>query len=76
MDTTLKYKLIEKIIQSDDEALLNSVKAVLGISDTDYWQELQSGLKNEINNAKAELDAGLGIPHNRVVDDIEAFLKQ
>jgi len=75
MDAALKYKLVEKIIQSDDDALLDQVKQVLGIKDTDYWRELPPALKTEIHTAKSELDKGMGIPHSQAVAEIAAFLK-
>ncbi len=39
MDITLKYKIVEKIIQSDDENLLNAIKSLIGLSD-DFWTEV------------------------------------
>lgn len=75
MDAALKYKLVEKIIQSDDDALLNRVKTILGIKDTDFWSELPKELKAEIHNAKAELDNDLGIPHAQVSAEIASFMK-
>lgn len=37
MDIELKNKIAAKIIQSDDDALLNEVKALVGLSETDFW---------------------------------------
>ncbi|WP_028297468.1 hypothetical protein [Olivibacter sitiensis] len=40
MDAALKYKIVEKIIQSEDDAVLNKIKSLLGIQDKDFWHEL------------------------------------
>lgn len=76
MDIALKYKIVEKIIQSDDDTLLNEVGAILGVPQVDFWDELPESVKQSINEAKAELDAGKGIPHDKVMADIrERFLR-
>jgi len=41
MDIAVKYKMISKIINSNDEKLLNSIKKLLKIEDEgDFWDEL------------------------------------
>lgn len=76
MDNALKYKIVEKIIQSDDDALLNEVGIILGVPQTDFWSELPEAVKQSINKAKAQLDRGEGIPHDKVMADIKSrFLK-
>ncbi len=76
MDIALKYKIVEKIIQSEDNALLSEVGAILGVSQTDFWHKLPEEVKQSINDAKAELDRGEGIPHDNVMAEIkERFLK-
>jgi len=76
MDIALKYKIVEKIIQSDDDALLNEVGAILGVPQTDFWVELPEAVKQSINKAKAQLDRGEGIPHDKVMADVKSrFLK-
>jgi hypothetical protein len=76
MDSALKYKIVEKIIQSEDDKLLNEVGAILGLPQVDYWSELPPEVKQSINEAIAQLDNGEGIPHNEVITSIkERFLK-
>jgi len=75
MDISLKYKIVEKIIQSDDDAVLNDVGAILGVPQTDFWHELPEAIKESINEAKAQLDRGEGIPHNTVMADVKSRLK-
>ena len=76
MDITLKYKIVEKIIQIEDEVVLNEVKALLGLSEKDFWDDLPEEVKESINVAKAELDRGEGIPHEEVMAEVrKRYLK-
>lgn len=70
MDIALKYKIVEKIVQSEDEMVLNEIKALLNLSKQDFWQDLPEEVKQAVNKAKAELDDGKGIPHDRVMKEI------
>jgi hypothetical protein len=76
MDIALKYKMVEKIIQSDDDMILNEISSILGVQENDFWFELPKEVKESINEAKAELDRGEGIPHEEVMADVKKrFLK-
>lgn len=72
MDIISKYQIVEKIIQSDDETVLNEVKSLLGLSDGDFWSELPSDVKGAVNKAKVELDGGEGISHEEIMKEIKA----
>ncbi|MEJ7779174.1 MAG: hypothetical protein WKF68_06260 [Daejeonella sp.] len=71
MDIALKYKIVEKIIQSNDDSLLNEIKSLVGLSEVDFWNELPTELKQALNKAKGELDRGEGIPHSQVISEIK-----
>lgn len=71
MDIALKYKIVEKIIQSNDDNLLNEIRSLIGLSETDFWAEIPVEVKQAINKAKAELDRGEGIPHAQVMTEIK-----
>ena len=76
MDIALKYKILEKIIQSEDDVLLNEIDSLLKISQNNFWHDLSDKAKEAINNAKTELDRGEGIAHEQVMLEIrERFLK-
>lgn len=77
MDIAVKNKIVEKIMQSDDDLLLNEVKALVGLSDKDFASELPLEVKQAINKAKSQLDAGEGIPHDQVMSEVKSrFLKK
>jgi hypothetical protein len=71
MDIAIKYKIVEKIIQSNDDNLLNEIKSLLGLFEGDFWAELPSEVKQAINKAKGEHDRGEGIPHSQVMAEIK-----
>jgi hypothetical protein len=71
MDITLKYKIVEKIIQSNDDSLLNEIKSLVGLSDFDFWNELPIEVKQAVNKAKAELDRGEGVPHSQIMAEVK-----
>lgn len=38
MDNVLKYRLIERIIQIEDDKVLNEIRALLGLTEMDFLQ--------------------------------------
>lgn len=72
MDIELKYKIAEKIIQLNDDTLLNEIKSLVGLSNGDFWSDIPVEIKQAINSAKNELDRGAGIPHTQVMADIKS----
>ena len=40
MDVATKYKIGEKIINSEDELLLGEIKDLLAVSEKDFWNGL------------------------------------
>ena len=77
MDIALKYRIVEKIIQSNDDVMLNEIKSLVGLSEGDFWTDLPAEVKQAVNGAKAELDRGEGIPHSTVMREInDRFLNR
>jgi hypothetical protein len=72
MDIALKYKIVEQIIQSNDDNLLNEIVSLIGLSETDFWSETPVEVKRAIDKAKAELDRGEGTPHSQVMTEIKS----
>jgi len=76
MDITTKYKLLEKLIQTQDDALLDQVKAILGESDKDFWEDLDSETQSSILRGKEQVRKGQTRPHNQVMSEFKSrFLK-
>jgi hypothetical protein len=77
MDIALKYRIVERIIQSDDENLLNEIKSLVGLLENDFWSDLPVEVKKAIQKAKDDLDRGEGISHSSLMsDDNHRFLKK
>lgn len=72
MDIALKYKIVEKIIQSTDDDLLNDIKSLLGLSESDFWDDLPPQIQQAIDKAKSQLDKGEGAPHAEVMAKMKA----
>lgn len=71
MDISIKNKIIEKIIQSNDENLLNEIKSLVGLSEGDFWAELPAEVKQAVDKAKGEFNRGEGIPHSQVMAEVK-----
>jgi hypothetical protein len=77
MDISLKYKIVEKIIQSNDDGLLNEINSLLGLSEGDFWADVPVEVKQAIDKARNQLDRGEGISHDEVMSKMKArFLKR
>ena len=72
MDIKIKNKIVEKIIQSDDEVLLNEIKSLVGLSEGDFWNELPNEVKQSVDKAKGELDHGQGINHAKFMEEVKS----
>lgn len=76
MDIATKYKLLEKLMQTEDDALLDQVKAILYESDRDFWEDLDKEIQSSILRGKEQARKGQTRPHNEVMDEIKSrFLK-
>lgn len=72
MDIALKYKIVEKIVQSNDENLLAEINSLIDHSGKDFWDELPESIKQSIEIAKTQLDEGKGRPHAEVMRDLKS----
>ena len=76
MDSVLKHKMVEKIMASNDEALLEEVKQLLGLADGDFWNDLPELTKQSIQRGLEQSKKGETLPHEKMMSDIKArFLK-
>lgn len=70
MDIETKYKIVEKIIQTNDDNLLQEINALLGLSEDDFWKDIPEEVKEAINQAKAQLNRGEGIVNEEVTVEV------
>ena len=77
MDVTTKYKIVEKIINSEDELLLGEIKDLLAVSEKDFWNGLSESAKKFYYRGLDESRKGLTRPHDEVISEIKnRFLNQ
>jgi hypothetical protein len=71
----VKYELIEKLIKTDDESVLEQVRVVLEGSTTKIWDDLNPKLKEAINIGIEQSNEGLGAPHEEVMKSARSRVK-
>ncbi len=71
-----KYELIERLIHTEDETLLNQIKAILEGSDIDLWDGINPKLKESINRGLEQSKQGVGIVHEDLMNQYRARLKK
>ena len=77
MDATSKYQIVERIIQSNDDNLLNQIRDLLSLQDKDFWDDLPVEVKQAISKAENELDNGEGIAHPQIMAELnDRFLNK
>ena len=76
MNISLKHQIAERILKSEDDDLLNEIKSLIGLSESDFWDDLPYAVKQAIKKGEAELDSGLGIPDDDITKEAHMrFLK-
>ena len=76
MDGNTKYKIVERVINSDDQALLTEIYNLLAISDDDFWPDLPSNTQASIERGLRDVHQGNTRPHERVMADIKTRIKE
>ena len=71
MDPAVRYKMISKIINSKDDALLNQIRDLLGIEEVDFWDELGVEDQRAINEGLSQLNEGKTFSHQSVQEEIK-----
>jgi hypothetical protein len=71
---TEKIALVKRLLDTDDEAVLNQVKEVFENSEKDFWQDLPEHVKAGIDRSKQQAAAGLLTPHEEVMKKYARYL--
>jgi hypothetical protein len=70
MDLISKYDLIEKIVKTDNETLLNQVKHLLEEEETESWEDLTPALKAFLKRGLKQIENGQVSSHSDVMKRI------
>jgi predicted transcriptional regulator len=77
MDLVSKYDLIEKIVKTDNEILLQQVKHLLEEEEAESWEDLDPELKASIKRGLKQADNGEVTPHKKVMKEMrKKYLKK
>ncbi len=67
MDLISKYDLIEKIVRTDNEVILNQVKHLLEEQESESWESLSPALKASLKRGLTQADKGQVSNHSDVM---------
>lgn len=78
MNVKEKYRIVEKIILTNDDFILEEVKDLLGIDEQgDLWNVLPDSVKETIKESLKQSEAGKLLSNEEVMNDIKSrFIKE
>jgi len=68
-----KMKLIDKIIHTDSEELIEWLKEVLTTDEVDFWDELPDTIKASVERGIVQADSGETIPHEEAIKKLKKW---
>lgn len=71
---TEKLQLVKRLLDTDDESILQQVKDVFDTHEKDFWNELPDIIKKGIERSRQQADAGLLTPHEDVIKKYAKYL--
>jgi len=71
---TEKISLVKRLLDTDDELLLQQIKDVFEHNEKDFWNDLPENVKAGIERAKKQADAGMLTPHDEVMKKYAKYL--
>ena len=71
-----KVELVKDLLDTNSEAVLKHIKAVLKSYKTDLWDELSDNQKQSVKKAKKQLEKGEGRPHADVMKKYKKWISK
>ena len=71
---TEKLQLVKRLLDTDDETVLQQVKDIFENNKKDFWNDLPDHVKNGIERARKQAETGLLIPHEEVMKKYAKYL--
>jgi hypothetical protein len=73
---TEKLIVIEKLLQTQEESIIDQIKAILEDDGKDHWDELPDYVKQSIERSDEQIKRGEIKPHQEVISGFKKkFLK-
>ena len=69
-----KLELVKRLLDTDDESVLQEVKNVFESHEKDFWSDLPEHVKAGIERAKKQAEAGMLTPHDEVMKKYAKYL--
>lgn len=67
-----KYRIVEKIIETSDENVLEEIKIILGITEPEEWSAVPDSIKQTINTSLQEIKSGKLTPSETFIVEIKS----
>jgi len=64
-----KLHIIDQLVGLQSDRLVSLIEVLLR-SEDDFWNELSEAQKRKVERAISDLDAGKGIPHETVMQEL------
>jgi predicted transcriptional regulator len=71
-----KVELAKNLLNSNSEALLQQIKAILSSYNTDLWDELTDAQKQSVKKAQKQIEKGEFKSHNEVMKKHKKWLSK
>ena len=68
---TEKLIVIEKLLQTQEESIIEQIKAVLEDDGKDHWNELPDFVKQSIESSEEQIKRGETKPHQEVMSEFK-----
>jgi hypothetical protein len=71
---TEKLELVKRLLDTDDESVIQQVKEIFESHEKDFWNDLPEHVKAGTERARKQADAGLLTPHEEVMKKYTRYL--
>ena len=71
IDSKEKYTIIEKVVRTDDQAVLNQIKEILEFSEENFWKDINPALKASLKRGIDQSERQEGIPNDEAVNALK-----
>ncbi|MBK7384261.1 MAG: hypothetical protein IPI81_13180 [Flavobacteriales bacterium] len=68
--------IAKQVLETNDDAVLDEVKAVLAKNQKDWWEKLPKALKTTVERSLSEADEGDTLSHSEAMKRVAAWRKR
>jgi len=69
-----KIELAKRLLDTDDEAVIQELKNVFDAHEKDFWNDLPAHVKEGIERSRKQAEQGLLTPHDEVMKKYAKYL--